>query len=55
MLQRSTSVPALPVEKRVAEHLVRRMMTESEGCIMKVPTRGQVTVQVVAMTWIKHS
>ena len=44
ILQRPTTAPTLPVERRVAEHLVRRLLIESESTVVKIPTRGQVHV-----------
>ena len=35
------TAPTLPVEKQVAEHLVWRLMTESEDTVVRIPTRGQ--------------
>lgn len=42
ILEKSPSTPTLPVEKRVAENLIRRLMTENSDPVIKVPTRGQV-------------
>ena len=42
ILQRPTTAPTLPVEKQVAEHLVRQLMTESKDTVVRIPTRGQV-------------
>ena len=42
ILQRPTTVPTLPVEKQVAEHLVWQLMTESKDTVVRIPTRGQV-------------
>ena len=43
ILQKSPSTPILPVEKRVAESLIRRLMAETkDDSVIKVPTRGQV-------------
>ena len=44
ILQRPTTAPTLPVERRVAEHLVRRLLIESESTVVKIPTRGQVHI-----------
>ena len=42
ILQRPMTAPTLPVEKQVAECLVRRLMTESDDTVVRIPTRGQV-------------
>jgi len=42
ILQRPVTAPTQPVERRVAEHLVRRLMSESEDSVLRIPTRGQV-------------
>ena len=42
ILQRPMTAPTLPVEKQVAEHLVRQLMTESKDTVVRIPTRGQV-------------
>ena len=49
ILQCPTTAPVLPVEKRVAEHLVRRMLTETEGGILKIPTQGLVNKCTIVM------
>ena len=44
VLSKPVSTPATPMERRVTEHLVRRLLDESpEENIIKVPTRGQVS------------
>ena len=40
ILQRSIAAPTLPVEKQVAEHLVRRLMLECRDRVVRIPTRG---------------
>ena len=43
ILEKSSAVPTLPVEKRVARNLIQRLMTESSDPVIKVPNiRGQV-------------
>ena len=42
ILSKSTHTPTTPVEKRVAENLIKRMLSEEDSNIIKVPTRGQV-------------
>ena len=44
VLSKPVSTPATPMERRVTEHLVRRLLDESpEEKVIKVPTRGQVS------------
>ena len=44
ILQRPTTAPTLPVERRVAEHLMRRLLSESgDTSVLQIPTRGQVS------------
>ena len=42
ILARPVTAPTQPVERRLAEHLVRRLMTESEDKVVRIPTRGKV-------------
>ena len=44
ILSRPVTAPTQPVEKKVAENLVRRLMAENEDMcgIVKIPTKGQV-------------
>lgn len=44
VMAKSAQSPATPVEVRLTEHLVRRMMDQSSDGqgVVKVPTRGQV-------------
>ncbi len=42
ILQRPVTAPTQPVERRVAEHLVRRLMSESGDSVIRIPTKGQV-------------
>lgn len=44
VLAKPTSSPVTAAEKRVAEHLVRRMLNQgsSDSKVVKIPTRGQV-------------
>ena len=42
ILSKSTSSPTTPMERKLTEKLVRRMMAEGESSIIKLPTRGQV-------------
>ncbi len=44
ILQRPITAPTQPVERQVAAHLVRRLMSESGDSVLKIPTRGQVMV-----------
>ena len=44
VLSKPVSTPATPMERRVTEHLVRRLLDESpEEKVIKLPTRGQVS------------
>lgn len=49
VLARPTTSPATPAEQRVAEHLVRRILdnSESEDKVVKVPTRGQASKFII--------
>ena len=42
ILSRPVTAPTQPVEKKVAENLVRRLMAENEDKIVRIPTKGQV-------------
>ena len=42
VLTRPVSTPATPMERKVTEHLVRRLLDEGTGEVIRVPTRGQV-------------
>ena len=42
ILLKSTTTPTHPVERQVAENLVRRLMAESVDSVLRIPTRGQV-------------
>ena len=45
ILSRPTSLPATPAEKKIAEHLVRKIMScqgESDEGVVRLPTSGQV-------------
>ena len=42
ILSQSSTSPTLPVEKKVAENLVRRLLAESSDNMVRIPTRGQV-------------
>ena len=42
ILSQSSKSPTLPVEKKVAENLVRRLLAESSDNIVRIPTKGQV-------------
>ena len=45
ILEKSPTTPTIPVEKRVAESLIRRLMAESrDESVIRVPTRGQVII-----------
>lgn len=50
VMAKSRQSPATPVEVRLTEHLVRRMMDQSGDSqgVVKVPTRGQVTIYSVS-------
>lgn len=49
LLEKDKASPTTPTEKKVAEHLIKRLMAESEqGRILQVPTRGQVLTQCIA-------
>ena len=43
VLEKPASSPATVEEKRVAEHLVRRIMSNAETKVLKIPTRGQAS------------
>ena len=44
ILQRPTIATTLPVERRVAEHLVRWLLSESwDTTVVQIPTRGRVS------------
>ena len=43
VLSRPADTPTTPIEKRAAEHLIRRLQAESDECVVRIPTRGQVT------------
>ena len=42
ILSRPVTVPTQPVERRLAEHLVWRLVTESEDRVVRILTRGKV-------------
>ena len=42
ILQTPPTVPTQPVERQVAEKVVRRMMEESDDNLIRLPTRGKV-------------
>lgn len=42
ILSQSPTTPTLPVEKKVAEILVRRLLAESDSNTVTIPTRGQL-------------
>ena len=47
VLSRPSNLPATPAERRVAEHLVRKIITRNESerqGVLRVPTSGQVCV-----------
>ena len=49
VLSRPTNLPATPVEKKVAEHLVKKIINQqdendSREGVVRVPTRGQVSM-----------
>lgn len=49
VLSRPTDLPATPAEKKVAEHLVRKIInhqgdSDSREGVVRVPTRGQVSM-----------
>ena len=44
ILQRPMTAPTRPVEKQVAQHLVRRLMSEINDTVVRIPTRGQVNI-----------
>ena len=46
ILARPVTARTQPVERRLAEHLVRRLMTESEDKIVRIPTRGKVRTYI---------
>ena len=50
ILQRPATAPTLPVERKVAEHLVKRLMLESEDTVVRIPTRGQVSTYYIVLS-----
>ena len=50
LLATSTSTPTLTVEKQVAGRLVKRILAETEGNIIKVPTKGKVCLHCISVT-----
>ena len=42
VLSKPTQSPPTPAEKAAAEHLVRRLLNDSQQPVLTVPTRGQV-------------
>ena len=46
LLKKGMDTPTTPTERKVAEHLLKRMMSEKSGkdtpLLLQVPTRGQV-------------
>ena len=47
VLSKPTNLPPTPVEKKVTQHLVRRLLDESPQQVIRVPTRGQVSAHSV--------
>ena len=46
ILNRPVDAPSHPIEKRLTEHLVRRLMGESsKESTVSVPTKGMVSIQ----------
>ena len=41
LLDRGSTAPTTPTERRVASHLIKRLMKESTGGILQVPTGNQ--------------
>ena len=44
ILNTPTNTPTDPVEREVAQHLVRRIMVESEDKVIRLPTKGTVSI-----------
>lgn len=42
ILKRQTDTPTTPVERKVAENLIKRLMAETKEPVIRVPTQGQV-------------
>ena len=42
MLSRRTNLPATPAERKVAGHLVKKILNQNCNGVLKVPTSGQV-------------
>ena len=43
LLEKDKETPTTPVERKVAQHLIKRLMAETdEGQLLQLPTRGQV-------------
>lgn len=58
LLEKDKESPVTPTEKRVAGHLVKRLMAESDGPILQVPTKGQVKMHntlIFLSPLIQHS
>ena len=56
ILDRPTTAPSLPVERQVAAHLVRRLLSSER--VVTIPTRGQVRPQqrtLIRVTLYEHS
>ena len=55
LLDRDRESATTPTEKRVAQHLIKRLMAENEeGQLLQLPTRGQVCIQTHESLTYKH-
>lgn len=57
VLEKPTSSPATVAEKKVAEHLVRRILGNggTEGKVLKLSTRGQASKTTIILINTIHS
>ena len=54
LLGKDTSTPTTHTEKRVAQHLIKRLMAEAQdSTLLQVPTRGQVFIVYIVTLWTK--
>ena len=50
VLSRPTYLPATPAEKKITEHLVRKIMSyqgESDEGVVRLPTSGLITISFI--------
>lgn len=52
LLAKGQDAPTTPTEKRVAEHLLKRLMAEKEHSpLLQIPTRGQL-LREITIPWV---